>query len=90
MPKKTVVAPESPLPLTVTVVPPAAEPLAGEMADTTGTGVTNLKVSAGVAGVVPPAVTTEMATVPAACAGEVATSWVADFTVTAEAGLGRT
>ena len=73
-------APAKPLPLTVTVVPPAAGPLDGETPATTGTGMMNLKVSALVAGVVPAAVVTEMATVPAACSGDVATSWVADFT----------
>jgi hypothetical protein len=36
-----------------------------------------------VAGVVPPAVVTEILTGPAACAGEVATIWVVDLTVKA-------
>ena len=42
VPKYTAVAPVSVLPLTVTAVPPAAGPLAGETPATAGTGLVNL------------------------------------------------
>ena len=72
MPNSTFVAPLSPVPLTVTSVPPPGDPLDGETAETVGTGYVYLYRSALVDGVVPLAVVTETLTVPAACAGAMA------------------
>jgi len=79
-PNLTPVVPRNPLPVTVTVVPPAGAPADGVMLSTTGGGLTNLKLLAGVAAVVPSGVVTVTTTVPAACGGDTAWIWVADLT----------
>ena len=62
-PNSTVVAPVNPVPVTVTVVPPANGPLAGEMPVTIGTGI-YVNWSAGDVVLVPPGVVTVISTVP--------------------------
>ncbi len=79
-PNLTPVVPRNPLPVTVTVVPPAATPADGVMLITTGGGITNLKLLIDVAAVVPSGVATVTVTVPAACGADTAWIWVADLT----------
>ena len=62
-PNSTVVAPVNPVPVTVTVVPPANGPKAGEIPVMVGTG-TYVNWSAGEVVLVPPGVVTEISTVP--------------------------
>jgi hypothetical protein len=87
-PKVTAVAPVKPDPVTVTDVPPAAEPAAGETPVTVGTMGAAVKVnwSAGVTTAdCPIGVVTRTFVVAAACAGETATMLVSEFTVTPDA-----
>src|SRR5208283_1539080 len=80
-PKSTVAPVTNPVPVTVTVVPPATGPAAGEMPVTAGTG-SYVNSSAGNVALVPPGVVTVTSTVPAEPAGETAVMLVADTTVT--------
>ncbi len=81
VPKFTEVAPVSPLPLNVNVVPPEGGPLGGEISVTDGTGYTYLYTSAGVAADGPLNVVTVMGAVPAASAGATTTTCVVDLTL---------
>ena len=63
VPNITPVVPVNPVPVTVTVVPPANCPLAGEMPVMVGTG-TYVNWSAGEVVLVPPGVVTVISTVP--------------------------
>jgi hypothetical protein len=74
----TDVAPFRLVPVIVTVVPPSVEPLVGVNEVMVGAGTTNVKLPEDVA--VPPAVVTEMLTVPAACALVLATTLVVPVT----------
>src|SRR5208337_5497894 len=80
-PNLTDVAPVNPVPVTVTVVPPANGPAAGVTPVTVGTG-SYVNSSAGEVALVPPGVVTVTSTVPAEPAGETAVMLVADTTVT--------
>jgi hypothetical protein len=73
-----------PVPVIVTVVPPAALPLVAPSVVIVG-GVTKVNRSAELAGEVPPAVVTRMSTVPADLGGAVAMIFVALSTVNAVA-----
>ena len=77
----TVVTPVIPVPVIVTVVPPATGPAAGVMPVMTGTG-SYVNWSAEEDALVPPGVMTVTSTVPGACAGETAIRVVAEVTVT--------
>jgi len=70
VPNITAVAPVNPVPVTVTVVPPAADPKAGEMLVTVGTGA-YVNLSAAELTLVPDGEVTIISTVPVP-AGEVA------------------
>jgi hypothetical protein len=63
VPNSMVVAPVNPVPVTVTVVPPANGPLTGEMLVMVGTGA-YVNWSAGEVVLVPPDVVTVISTVP--------------------------
>jgi hypothetical protein len=83
-PNITAVAPVNPEPVTVTGVPPASGPVAGDIPVTAGTGeYTNL--SEGEVTLVPPGVVTVISIVPAAWAGEVTFIRVSESTVKTEA-----
>jgi hypothetical protein len=79
VPNVTAVAPVNPVPVTVTVVPPATGPAAGEIPVTVGTGA-YVNWSAAEVGLVPPGVVTVISTVPVP-AGETAVILVAELTV---------
>jgi hypothetical protein len=79
-PKLTALAPVNPVPVTVTLVPPAAGPAFGETLATVG-AFTKLNWSDAPVGLVPAPVVTVTSTVPAACAGDDAVIDVAEFTV---------
>jgi hypothetical protein len=79
-PKFTAEAPVNPVPVIVTLVPPAAEPVFGLTFVTVGAA-TNVNWSAALVADVPPVVTTVTSTVPALSAGEVAEIDVSEFTV---------
>ena len=64
-PNLTEVAPMNPVPVIVTVVEPAVGPAVGVKEVMVGTGATNLKLAD--EDPVPPAVVTEILTVPATC-----------------------
>ena len=78
VPKLTLEAPDSPVPLIQTAVPPVVGPLEGLIAVTTGTaGVTKLKWSAALTTLVATGVVTVMSTVvPFVPAGDVTDSWL--------------
>ena len=83
-PNFTAVAAVKPLPVIFTLVPPAVEPLDGEIAVTAGTGATKLKSLAAVPKLVPSAVVTVTLTPPkgeADSAGVTAVIWVSLTTV---------
>ena len=80
-PKETAVAPFRFFPLMVTVVPPAVGPEVGLMPVTVGWA-TYVNWAAAEVAEVPPAVVTVTSTLPAACAGLVAVSVVAEVTAT--------
>ena len=80
VPNFTTVAPVNPVPVTVTVVPPATGPDAGVIPVTVGTG-SYVNWSAGEVALVPPGVVTVTSTVPAVPAGETAVMLVAETTV---------
>ena len=63
IPNLTDVAPVNPVPVTVTVVPPAAGPPVGEIPVTVGTG-SYVNWSAAEVALVPPGVVTVISTVP--------------------------
>src|SRR6478735_564937 len=79
-PKSTAVAPVKPVPVIVTLVPPAVGPEFGLTLVTVGAA-TNVNWSFALVALVPPTVVAVMSTVPAACAGAVAVIVVALFTV---------
>src|SRR5208283_2500527 len=85
VPNLTDVAPVNPVPVTVTVVPPATGPAAGEILVTAGT-VSYVDSSAGDVALVPPGVVTVTSTVPAP-AGETAVIWVVEVTVKLDAAV---
>ena len=70
-PKVTWVAPVSPVPVIVTSVPPATDPVFGLRLETVGTG-TNVNWSPAVAALAPPLFLTVTSTVPALAAGDTA------------------
>jgi hypothetical protein len=78
-PNFTAVAPVNPVPVTVTVVLPAAGPLTGEMPVTVGTGAYVNWSSVPVA-LVPPGVVTVISTIPAVPAGDFMVREVAEAT----------
>ncbi len=80
-PNFTTVAPVNPVPVTVTVVPPANGPAAGATLVIVGTG-SYVNWSAGEVALVPPGVVTVTSTVPAVPAGETAVMLVPETTVT--------
>jgi hypothetical protein len=83
-PNATVDPATNPVPVIVTAVPPAAAPPAGVMPVTVGTPIyVNLLVVE--FALVPPVVAAVTLMIPAACAGEVAVSFVADVYVTVPA-----
>ena len=82
VPNFTPVTPMKPVPVTVTTVPPANFPAAGDTAVTVGAA-TYVKRSAVTSAEVPPAAVTRKLTVPAACAGAVIFSEVEEVTVNA-------
>jgi hypothetical protein len=84
-PNFTAVAPVNPVPVTVTVVPPAAGPKAGEMPVMVGTGA-YVNWSAAEVRLVPDGVVTVISTIPVP-AGEVAVILVAEVTVKPDAGF---
>jgi hypothetical protein len=86
-PNVTAVAPVKPVPVIVTIAPPACAPVAGLTFVTVGPGVAKENRSAALAVLVPPGVVTATSTVPVAPAGDVVVIDVADTTVngTAEA-----
>jgi hypothetical protein len=87
-PKETPVAPVKLLPVSVTTVPPAADPEVGAMAVIAGTvAADTVKWSAEPVDDVPALVTTVMSTVPAASGGDVAMICVSDSTVNAAAAV---
>jgi hypothetical protein len=79
-PKSTVAPATNPVPVTVTVVPPANGPPVGEIPVTVGTGSYVYWSTAEVA-LVPPGVVTVISTVPAEPGGETAVILVAETTV---------
>src|SRR6202165_1452048 len=78
-PKLTAVAPVRLVPVMVTLVPPAVEPVLGLTPDTVGAAA-KLNWSAELVALVPAGAVTVTSTVPAASAGEVAVMEVAEFT----------
>ena len=76
-PNLTAVAPVNPVPVIVTTVPPAADPVAGEMLVTVGAG-TYVNPSPATIALVPPDVVTLISTVPVP-AGDVAVRRVAEL-----------
>src|SRR5208283_830056 len=86
VPNITAVAPVNPVPVIVTVVPPATGPAAGVIPVTTGTG-SYVNSSAGEVALVPPGVVTVTSTVPAEPAGETAVIWVVEVTVKLDAAV---
>lgn len=82
VPKLTAVAPVNPVPLTVTIVPPATTPLVGEIPVMVGVvTVVYVNWSAVDVALVATGVVTVTSTTPAAWAGERAVIWVSEFTV---------
>jgi hypothetical protein len=79
-PKVTLVVPVRWVPVRVTLVPPVVDPEVGVTDVSVGTGVTNVKAVFFCP--LPCVVRTDTVTVPAACAGVVAVTWVADVTCT--------
>ena len=77
--KVTAVAPVRFVPWIVRMLPPAAGPAAGATVEIVGTRATYVNPPVRVA--VPPGVVTTTLTAPAACAGVVAVTWVAESTV---------
>jgi hypothetical protein len=90
VPKRTWVAPVSPVPLMVTEVPPVLGPELGEIEVTAGTGagggVTEVNWSVATGALVPLEVVTVTSCAPAASAGEVAVILVEDDTLKFDAG----
>ncbi len=86
MPKSTAVAPVKPVPVMVTVVPPAVGPAVGLTAVTVGRGDVGELVGGRRVAQVPPGVVTVTSTVPPVPAGEVAVIWVSESTVKLVAG----
>ena len=80
VPNVTAVAPVNPVPVIVTVVPPATGPDTGVIPVTVGMG-SYVNWSAGEVALVPPGVVTVTSTVPAVPAGETAVMLVAETTV---------
>jgi len=79
-PNITAVAPVKTVPVIVTVVPPAADPLVGEMLVTVGAAM-YVNLSDAEVALVPEGVVTVISTVPAEPAGETAVMLVAETTV---------
>lgn len=81
--KSTALAPVRLVPVMTTLVPPVTGPVEGLRAVTVGagTGLTKMNLSALDAAEVIPDVVTVTSTDPADSAGEVAVTWVAEFTV---------
>ena len=86
LPKLTIAPGTKPVPLTVTMFPPAVEPAFGTTLLTVG-GPYAYKAPF-TAALVPPAVVTVTPTTPAGCAGAVAVNRVADTNVTDTAAVG--
>ena len=80
VPNLIAVAPVNPVPVTVTQVPPAVGPLAGEMPVTFGRAAYVNRSAVEVA-LVPPGVVTVTSVIPAAWAGDLTVILVADTTV---------
>ena len=86
-PNLTEVAPENPVPVMVTVVPPECGPLVGLRPVTAGAA-TYVNLSVLTAGLVPAGVVTLTSTVPAAWAGLVAKRAISETTLKEEGGGG--